>query len=82
MLELLVYVFFLAVVMPALLLGMGKWVAVYTSRRPKFIGLPTRPDKPVTERSSNDDHAPPPRIVSHASSTTQSPPLAAGSLRS
>lgn len=81
MLELLVYVVFLAIVMPALLLGMGKWVGVYTSRRPKFIGLPTRPDQPVTERSSNDDHAPP-RIVSHASSKTQSPPLAAGSLRS
>ena len=67
MLELLVYVVFLAIVMPALLLGMGKWVDVYTSKRPKFIGLPTRPDEPATQSVSNDDGVPPPRAASHES---------------
>lgn len=67
MLELLVYVVFLAIVMPALLLGMGKWVAIYTSKRPKSIGLPTRPDEPVTQSASNDDGAPTRRAASHAS---------------
>lgn len=55
MLALFTYVVLLLVIMPALLLGMGKWVAVFTTRPPKFIGFPTNTIKPAIERSLHAD---------------------------